>query len=123
MDTKKRVLVVDDEPGIGKFLSIKIQHAGFDVTTTTSGAEAIEIIRKQETDIVLLDILMPNVTGIDVIDRVRTFSEVPIVVLTAKPDMVQFAMTLGANDSIGKPFNPDDVVNKIKAVLSSEPKR
>ena len=123
METKQRVLVVDDEPGIGKVLSIKLRHSGFDVTTTTSGAEAIEIIRKQEPDIVLLDILMPDVTGMDVLDRVRAFSDVPIVVFTAKPDIVQFAMKLGANDSIAKPFNPDQVVKKIEAVLTSGPKQ
>ena len=123
METKQRVLVVDDEPGIGKVLSIKLRHSGFDVTTTTSGAEAIEIIRKQEPDIVLLDILMPDVTGMDVLDRVRAFSDVPIVVFTAKPDIVQFAMKLGANDSIAKPFNPDQVVKKIEAVLASRLKQ
>lgn len=123
METKKRVLVVDDEPGIGKVLRIKLGLSGYDVITTTSGAEAIELIRKQEPDIVLLDILMPEVTGMDVLDRVRTFSEVPIVVFTAKPDIVQFAMKLGANDSIAKPFNPDHVVKKIEAVLASRLKQ
>jgi DNA-binding response OmpR family regulator len=122
VDTKKRVLVVDDEPGIGRILHIKLGHAGFDVITTTSGAEAIEIIRKQPPDIVLLDILMPNVTGMDVLNEVRTFSKVPIVVFTAKPDVIQFAMKMGANDSISKPFDPEHVVKKIGEILASGPK-
>ncbi len=84
VNTKKRVLVVDDEPGIGKVLSIKLRLDGYDVITTTSGAEAIEFIRTQKPDIVLLDILMPDVTGMEVLERVRTFSQVPIVVFTAK---------------------------------------
>ncbi|MBI4286041.1 MAG: response regulator [Chloroflexi bacterium] len=120
METKKRVLVVDDEPGIGNVLRIKLRLHGYEVITTTSGAEAIEIIRKQEPDIVLLDILMPDVTGMDVLEQVRTFSQVPIVVFTAKPDIVQFAMKLGANDSLAKPFYPDQVVAKIEAVLRGE---
>ena len=118
MDTKKRVLVVDDEPGIGNILRIKLRFHGYEVITTTSGAEAIELIRTQKPDIVLLDILMPDVTGMDVLDRVRAFSQVPIIVFTAKPDIAQFALKNGANDSIAKPFNPDQLVAKLESVLS-----
>jgi DNA-binding response OmpR family regulator len=120
VETKKHVLVVDDEPGIVNVLRIKLRLHGYEVITTTSGAEAIEIIRTQKPDIVLLDILMPGVTGMDVLDRVRTFSQVPIVVFTAKPDIVQYAMNLGANGSISKPFDPDQLVAKIEAVLLGE---
>jgi DNA-binding response OmpR family regulator len=119
MATRKRVLVVDDEPGIGKVLRIKLRLHGYEGVTTTSGAEAIELVRTQPPDIVLLDILMPDVTGMDVIEKVRTFSQVPIVVFTAKPDVIQFALKLGANDSIAKPFDPDQVVKKIETVLNA----
>jgi DNA-binding response OmpR family regulator len=118
MDNKRRILVVDDEPGIGNILRIKLRLHGYEVITTTSGAEAIEIIRTQEPDIVLLDVLMPVVTGMEVLDKVRSFSQVPIIIFTAKPDIVQFAMKLGANDSIAKPFEPDQLVAKIELVLS-----
>ncbi len=74
MDTKKRVPVVDDEPGIGNILRIKLRLHGYEVITTTNGAETIEIIRTLKPDIALLDILMPDVTGMDVLERVRTFS-------------------------------------------------
>jgi CheY-like chemotaxis protein len=67
-------LVVDDELAIGKVLRIKLGLSGYDVTTTTSGAEAIELIKAKEPDIVLLDILMPDVTGMDVIENVRSSS-------------------------------------------------
>lgn len=116
---KKRILIVDDEPGIGNVLRIKFRLCGFDVITTTSGAEAIELVRTHQPDIMLLDILMPDVTGIDVLKSVRAFSQVPIVVFTAKPDIIQFAMELGANDSCTKPFDPGYVVEKIKMVLES----
>jgi DNA-binding response OmpR family regulator len=118
MDNKRRILVVDDEPGIGNILRIKLRLHGYEVITTTSGAEAIEIIRTQEPDIVLLDVLMPVVTGMEVLDKVRSFSQVPIIIFTAKPDIVQFAMKLGANDSIAKPFEPDQLVAKIESILS-----
>jgi DNA-binding response OmpR family regulator len=122
VDTKRHVLVVDDEPGIGTILRFKLQLHGYDVTSITSGAEAIDIIRKKEPDIVLLDILMPDVTGMDVLDAVRAFSKVPILVMTAKPSILEFAMKLGANGSIAKPFDPDAAVKKIEAVLASTQK-
>jgi DNA-binding response OmpR family regulator len=119
MKTKNRILVVDDEPGIGMFLGIKLRLSGFDVLTTTSGAEAIELVRSQEPDIVLLDLLMPDVTGMDVLDQVRSFSKVPIIVFTGNPKIAQFASKVGANDYIAKPFNPDLLVQKINSVLAS----
>ncbi len=118
MATKKRVLVVDDEPGIGNVLRIRLRLSGYDVTTTTSGAQAIGLVRDQAPDIVLLDILMPDVNGFDVLDEVRKFSKVPIVVLTARHDVAETALKNGAADSIAKPFNPDQVVEKIGSILS-----
>lgn len=114
---KTRILVVDDEPGIVNVLRIKLRLSGFDVITTTSGAEAIELARNREPDIMLVDILMPEVTGMDVIHKVREFSPVPIIVFTAKPDIAEFALNLGANDSIAKPFDPEQMVHKIETVL------
>jgi DNA-binding response OmpR family regulator len=119
VDIKKRVLVVDDEPGIGNILRIKLRLHGYDVMTTTSGADAIEIIRTGQPDIVLLDILMPNVSGMDVLEQVRKFSAVPIIVFTARREIVESALQCGANDSISKPFDPDQVVDKIGAVLDA----
>ncbi len=119
MDTKKRVLVVDDEPGIGSFLRIKLKLSGYEVICTTSGAEAIEITRTQQPDVVLCDMLMPDITGMDVIQTVRTFSQVPIIVFTGRPEIFQVAMELGANDYIAKPFNPDELIEKIKSILDN----
>jgi DNA-binding response OmpR family regulator len=118
---KKRVLVVDDEPGVGKILSIKLRLSGFDVETTTSGAEAIELARTRPPDIMLLDILMPDITGMDVLDKVRSFSRVPIIVFTGRPEIMQFALKLGANDFIAKPFEPDLLVEKINSILKGSP--
>ena len=121
MDTRKRVLVVDDEPGIGNFLRVKLRLAGYDIITTTSGAEAIDLVRTQQPDVMLLDILMPDVTGMDVLERVRTFSQVPVIVFTGRPDIASFASKLGANDYIAKPFDPDQLVEKIRSVLTPSP--
>lgn len=118
MDAKK-VLVVDDEPGILKVLGIKLKLHGYQALTTTSGAEAVEIVRAQEPDVVLLDILMPEVTGLEVLDRVREFSQVPVIVFTANPRVVDSAMKIGANGSISKPFNSDELIEKIESILEN----
>jgi DNA-binding response OmpR family regulator len=119
VNNRKRILIVDDEPGIGKVLSIHFKNSGLDVTATTSGAEAVELIRNQEPDIVLLDVLMPDVNGMIVLDRVRAFSQVPIIMFTGRPEIAQAARENGANDCVGKPFDPDLLLGKIMAVLAA----
>jgi DNA-binding response OmpR family regulator len=116
---KKQVLVVDDEPMIAKVLRIKLSFSGYDVISTTSGIDAIELVRTQKPDIMLLDILMPDITGIDVLEQVRTFSQVPIIIFTGRPEMGQSALQLGANDCITKPFDPNTIVEKIEFVLTA----
>jgi DNA-binding NtrC family response regulator len=116
----KRVLLVDDEPGILKVLSIQLKLKGYGVISTNSGAEAIEMVRTQGPDAVLLDILMPGVTGLDVLDSIREFSQVPVIVFTANPKMAEMAMKMGAVDSVSKPFNADQLAEKIKNVLDGK---
>ena len=116
---KRRVLVVDDDPGIGKVLGIALRVSGYDVITTTSGAEAIELARTQAPDIILLDVVMPGVTGLEVLDQVRHFSQAPVIIFSGHPEVVQFALKMGANDSIAKPFDPDSLVEKIESALSA----
>jgi DNA-binding response OmpR family regulator len=113
----KRVLLVDDEPQIGKIFGLKLTHTGYDVVSTTSGADAIELVQTQKFDVMLLDVLMPDATGMDVIDSVRVFSMIPIIIFTASPDIFEIAKRFGANDYLSKPINPDLLVEKIKEVL------
>jgi DNA-binding response OmpR family regulator len=120
VEATKSVLIVDDEPQIGRIFGIKLKLAGYDVITTTEGSEAIELIRTRDPNIVLLDMLMPDISGIDVINEVRTFSQIPIVVFTAKPEMVEPALRSGANDFIIKPCDPDQVINILATVLNSQ---
>jgi DNA-binding response OmpR family regulator len=118
--TRKRILIVDDEPGIGKVLRINLRLSGYDVISTTSGAEAIELVRTRKLDIVLLDVLMPDVTGMDVLERIRTFSQVPIIIFTVNPEIAREVLKMGANDYIGKPLNLVLLADKIKLVLSPD---
>jgi DNA-binding response OmpR family regulator len=117
MEKPTRILIVDDEPQIGKIFSLKLKLSGYEVVATTSGAEAIELVRQQPFDLMLLDVLMPDVTGMDVLDAVRQFSHIPIIIFTARVDIFEVARRFGANDYISKPLNPDHLITKIKAVL------
>jgi DNA-binding response OmpR family regulator len=121
MERKNRILIVDDEPQIGKIFGLKLKLAGYDVLSTTSGAEAIEFVRNQHFDLMLLDVLMPEVTGMDVLDSVRQFSKIPIIIFTARVDIFEVAKRFGANDYISKPLNPDRLIEKIQSVLSQLP--
>ena len=116
--SKVRVLVVDDEPGILKILGIELKISGYEAITTTSGEEAIELVRTQKPDIVLLDVVMPGITGLEVLERVRSFSRVPVIIFSGHPTIINLAMKLGADECITKPFDPDLLIAKIRLVLN-----
>ncbi len=119
-----RVLIVDDEAAIGRILGLKLKMSGFEAISSTRGAEALEIIRTGEIDVVLLDIVMPDMDGFEVLDNLRKFSMIPVIVFTARPEVVKLAMRLGANDSVAKPFDPDRLIEKIRSVAAaSSPER
>jgi len=117
-EQKGEILVVDDDPRIGKILQINLGLSGYDVITTTRGAEAIEIVRNREPDIVLLDVVMPDVTGLEMLEELRRFSQVPVILFTGHPKIVEMALASGANDSIAKPFDLDLLAEKIRLCLS-----
>ena len=119
MEKNKCVLVVDDEPGILRVLSIQLRLHGYDAVTTLSGMEAVELVRTREPDIVLLDILLPDMNGFEVLERVRGFSQVPVIVFSASQSAVALALMAGADASISKPFNPDQLLGEIKSILES----
>jgi DNA-binding response OmpR family regulator len=113
-----RVLVVDDEPGILKFLELKLKASGYGVLIANSGAEALEQVQAQEPDLVVLDVLMPKKDGFQTLKEVRAFSSVPVIILSAREadtDKVK-GLELGADDYLAKPFSPDELVARIEAV-------
>jgi len=116
-ERKRRVLLVDDEPVIGRVFGLKLKLTGYDWASTTTGAEAIELVRTQTFDIMILDVLLPDMTGVDVLDRVRAFSQIPVILFSARADIAEVAKRCGADDYIAKPLNPDHLVEKIKALL------
>lgn len=113
-----RVLVVDDEERIVNFLRVKLKASGYDVLTAGNGVEAVEQAEAQEPDLVVLDLLMPRMDGFEALKQLRSFSSVPVIILSAKgadADKIK-GLGLGADDYLPKPFNPDELVARIEAV-------
>ncbi|TAK72486.1 MAG: response regulator, partial [Dehalococcoidia bacterium] len=119
MHTQQLVLAIDDEPGVLRLLRTQLSSEGFRVVTASDGDEALTIAEEQRPDIVLLDLMMPGMTGIDVMGALRARSDVPIVLLTAKGDDQDKVrgLELGADDYLAKPFSPDELSARIRAVL------
>ncbi|MBO9308756.1 MAG: response regulator transcription factor [Chloroflexi bacterium] len=114
-----RVLVVDDEPRMIGFIRMNLELEGFQVIEATDGIRALEAIRTQLPDIVLLDVMMPNLDGFETLRMLREFSNLPVIMLTAKgeeDDKVK-GLELGADDYITKPFSPRELSSRIRAVL------
>jgi OmpR family response regulator RpaB len=110
---KKRVLVIDDEAGILRFVKVSLSLAGYDVITASSGEDGLKLFDSQKPDIVLLDILMTPMTGLEVLEKLRKYSKVPVVVFTAKGEMGKRVLEIGANDFLPKPFMPEQLIKKI----------
>lgn len=116
---KPVLLVVDDEPQILRVMRTSLPARGFDVRTASSGEEALAEIRKEAPDVVILDLMMPGMSGLEVCRRLREFSKVPIVVLSARGsegDKV-LALDLGADDYVTKPFGMEELMARVRAVL------
>jgi two-component system KDP operon response regulator KdpE len=113
------LLVIDDEPHILKVLSTGLALRGFAVRTAASGEEALEEIRKESPDAIILDLMLPGMSGLEVCRRLREFSAVPIVVLSARGaerDKV-LALDQGADDYVTKPFGLEELLARVRAVL------
>ena len=113
-----RVLVVDDEERILSFLRSKLIASGYGVLTASNGLEALEQAQAQEPDLIVLDVLMPRMNGLEVLKELRTFSSVPVIILSARgtdADRIK-GLSIGADDYLPKPFNPDELVARIEAV-------
>jgi DNA-binding response OmpR family regulator len=115
----KRVLVVDDEKLIVKGIRFSLEQDGMEVDCAYDGEEAIEAVKKKEYDVVLLDVMLPKLTGFEVCQQIREFSSMPIIMLTAKGDDMDKILGLeyGADDYITKPFNILEVKARIKAII------
>jgi DNA-binding response OmpR family regulator len=115
----KRILIVDDEPRYLRLLEANLRTEGYEVATAQDGVQAVDIFSSQPIDLILLDIMMPRMDGFSTCQRIREYSNVPIIMLTAKgeeQDRVR-GLDLGADDYLVKPFSATELLARVRAVL------
>ena len=115
----EKILTVDDEPRFVRLIEANLKTAGYEVLTANDGKTAIDIVANQSLDLVLLDVMMPEMDGFQVLDRIREFSTVPVIILTAKgeeADRVE-GLNRGADDYVVKPFSANELLARVRAVL------
>jgi two-component system KDP operon response regulator KdpE len=115
----RRILVVDDEERMVRFIRLNLEHDGFQVVEAFNGQQAMDRLRETLPDLVLLDVMLPDIDGFEVLRLIRENNDVPVIMLTAKgeeDDRVQ-GLELGADDYVTKPFSPRELVSRARAVL------
>ena len=116
---RRRILVVDDEERMVRFIRLNLEHDGFQVSEAFNGRQAVQKLRDVNPDLILLDVMMPDLDGFEVLEMIREISNVPVIMLTAKgeeDDRVR-GLELGADDYVTKPFSPRELVSRARAVL------
>jgi len=116
---KKRILVVDDDPAILRLLSTNLKARGYEVSTATNGEESMEAVRSDFVDLIILDIMMPKTDGVEVCRRIREWSDVPIIMLSARGDEKDKVncLDLGADDYLTKPFGIAELIARVKTAF------
>lgn len=116
---KNRILVIDDEVSICDLLKINLEAEGYEVFTSHNGRDAIHKIETLNPDLLILDLMLPEVDGLDICKKVTSENPIPIIMLTAKTDVVDkvLGLELGADDYITKPFHTREVIARVKALL------
>jgi two-component system phosphate regulon response regulator PhoB len=118
----ERVLIVDDDPDIVRLVSYNLSHAGYEVQTASTGRQALELVQKQPPDLIVLDLMLPDVDGMEVCRSIRQHDpsrRIPILMLTARGDEIDrvVGFELGADDYVAKPFSPRELVLRVKSIL------
>lgn len=118
----KKILIIDDEPELLKSLTITFEASGYEVQTAPDGLNGIERLREDRPDLVILDIMMPGLSGLDTLKEIKTINaSIPVIMLTAygTPKSAIESLKLGAYDHLSKPFNPETLLEMIKKALLS----
>jgi DNA-binding response OmpR family regulator len=117
--TTQSVLVVEDEASIASFVSLYLKNAGYEVRTAATGTEALAGVASSQPSLIVLDLMLPDIDGIEICRRIRQTSDVPILMLTARDEDVDkiIGLEVGADDYMTKPFNPRELVARVKSIL------
>lgn len=117
--TSRRILIVDDEPELRSMLREYLVREGFDVAEAITGREAIDVAERTQPDLVLLDVGLPDIDGFEVLRNLRSGSDVPVIMVTARDEEIDrvVGLSVGADDYVVKPFSPRELVARIQAVL------
>jgi DNA-binding response OmpR family regulator len=117
--SSQSVLVVEDEASIASFVSLYLKNAGYEVRTASNGAEALASAQNDHPSLIVLDLMLPDIDGIEICRRIRQKSDVPILMLTARDEDVDkiIGLEVGADDYMTKPFNPRELVARVKSIL------
>jgi len=113
------VLVVEDEASIASFVAAYLKNAGYAVRTTSSGAEALRLVASEKPALVVLDLMLPDIDGVEVCKQIRQSGDLPVLMLTARDEDVDkiIGLEVGADDYMTKPFNPRELVARVRAIL------
>jgi len=116
---EKQILVVEDEPNVGEVVGLYLRRVGYEVVTVRDGRDALDLMDQNFPQLIILDLMLPNVDGWEILNWVRARSNVPIIVLTARREERDriAGLEMGADDYITKPFSPQELVSRVRAVL------
>ncbi|MGB8701487.1 MAG: response regulator [Thermosynechococcaceae cyanobacterium] len=119
MTHKKKILIVDDEAMIRRILSTRLTMVGYEVAVASNGVEALALFEQEKPDLIVLDVMMPQLNGLEVCQELRKFTDIPIIMLTALGDVADriTGLQMGADDYLPKPFSPKELEERINAIL------
>jgi two-component system response regulator ArlR len=120
---KMNVLIIEDETKMARFIELELKYEDYDVKVSNDGREGLELFYKETFDIVLLDLMLPGLNGFEVCRRIRKVSDVPVIILSAKDEVMDkvAGLDIGANDYITKPFAIEELLARMRAVLRRRP--
>ena len=118
-----KILIVDDEPNIVTLISRYVQREGYDIVTASDGREAIDKCKKEDFDVIIMDVMMPDTDGFTACKKIKEFKDIPVIMLSARGTEFDklFGFEVGVDDYVTKPFSPMELIARIKVVISRKP--